>query len=180
MDADNPPYVCSSEGCNEGFLKAKQLRKHIRTAHPIFCNVCGLPVKSEAQLIEHKKTHKVPVDERKKYKCPFVGCSRSYTKQANLNAHVRASHECLRFSCTVESCDKTYAHKKSLIAHIERDHSDLSDSTLEYYVKAAYSTSENDTAELFGSHKRRRLQSCAENDSSAPMQSYSQPMGTNK
>lgn len=149
---ENPPYRCPMPECEEGFLKEKELSKHIRSAHPIYCDICGLRLKSEKQRESHEKTHTVPAKYRKQYPCPFSGCSRSYTKQANLNAHVRSTHECLRFCCPVVSCDRTYAHKKSLLEHIHRDHGELTLDQLEEYVAMANTNAEkNATASAVGS-----------------------------
>lgn len=51
-------------------------------------------------------------------------CRSIFSKQANLNAHIKSKHEQIRFHCTFPRCDKTFTAKCSLQRHFQNTHMD--------------------------------------------------------
>ncbi|KAL1629287.1 hypothetical protein SLS56_005391 [Neofusicoccum ribis] len=79
-----------------GFTTYAQLQVHIKDVHPPTCDYCHLRVSSHKQLQAHVELAHSGLtleDRKKKFPCPYPECSSSFTKQGNLNAHIRHAHE---------------------------------------------------------------------------------------
>ncbi len=82
-----------------GFTTMALLQAHLRQAHRgcAFCDFHG--AQWELDLHMDAAHSAQPLDERKTVSCPMAGCSKTYTRTSNLNAHVKAAHEGFRFVC---------------------------------------------------------------------------------
>ncbi|KAJ1627091.1 hypothetical protein T492DRAFT_557796, partial [Pavlovales sp. CCMP2436] len=51
------------------------------------------------------------------FACAQAGCCKVFTKQSNLDSHVRVAHSGERFVCPHPGCGKALRHKKRLKSH---------------------------------------------------------------
>ena len=76
------------------------------------------------ELLQHHLREAHARDEEPLFRCPYDGCHKVYTRQSNLNTHIRTSHgteeEKYKFSCMY--CHKRFCHKRSLNQHMWQDH----------------------------------------------------------
>ena len=87
--------------------------------HSKVCQTCGKRFKRTVSLQSHLETahlDSVSKGMPNKYVCDRAGCSKSYNRLNNLQAHIRANHGEPRFTCP--KCGNKYRHKKSLKLHI--------------------------------------------------------------
>ncbi|KAL1645210.1 hypothetical protein SLS58_003917 [Diplodia intermedia] len=89
-DPDNPYETAP------GFSTYAALQVHIKEAHPPTCEHCNLRVSTHKQLAAHVELVHSGLsleDRKKKFPCPYLDCESSFTKQGNLNVHIRNAHE---------------------------------------------------------------------------------------
>lgn len=118
------------------------LQIHIKAEHPARCEDCQLVCSSAADLEKHIATHHtriaVAIADRKQYPCLVPTCGKIFTKQSNLNTHVRTVHSDARpFVCGKfdvanaadlsvwdgdDACGQAFAHKSALENHVRRIH----------------------------------------------------------
>ncbi|KAL1894215.1 hypothetical protein Sste5346_006001 [Sporothrix stenoceras] len=101
---------CGKNGANStggiGFATRALLEAHMRHAH-VDCPFCDTRFSGPAELHKHIDMHHSgkSVADRKTIACPHAGCSKTFTRRANLNVHIRAVHEGLRFVCGDDAAD---------------------------------------------------------------------------
>lgn len=101
---------CGKNGANMtggiGFATRALLEAHMRHAH-VDCPFCDTRFSGPAELHKHIDMHHSgkSVADRKTIACPHAGCSKTFTRRANLNVHIRAVHEGLRFVCGDDAAD---------------------------------------------------------------------------
>ncbi|KAL9601145.1 MAG: hypothetical protein Q9219_002744 [cf. Caloplaca sp. 3 TL-2023] len=122
-----------------GFSTYAQLQEHIKINHPPQCDQCGYICRSQRDLKNHVEIHhgQATLEERKTYPCPEHGCSRAFTKQGNLNAHIQSAHKAKRYICGkvelqslnrvdgwdgLNACGRALSTKGSLESHIRTAH----------------------------------------------------------
>jgi general transcription factor IIIA len=83
-----------------GFPTLELLQKHMEKAH-ISCMFCDRTFPARDRLENHIELEhaKSTLSQRKKFACSWDGCSKTFVKQHNLNAHIRSAHEGVRFVC---------------------------------------------------------------------------------
>ncbi|KAK3692787.1 hypothetical protein B0T22DRAFT_448166 [Podospora appendiculata] len=83
-----------------GFTTLILLQAHMKREHNncIFCDAkCGTLGDMERHIdIHHSGT---TVEDRKNVVCTWEGCDKRFTRQSNLNTHIKTAHEGLRFIC---------------------------------------------------------------------------------
>ena len=121
------------------FSTYSELQDHISTEHPPTCGECGLKYASQRTLRSHIEVRHSAQSriERKTHLCPESGCSASFTKKGNLNAHLRTIHNPTRFECNylaiqdlkgVEdwdgsgACGAHFRSRSELAVHIRSSH----------------------------------------------------------
>ncbi|CAK7223680.1 hypothetical protein SEUCBS140593_005317 [Sporothrix eucalyptigena] len=104
-DHTAPKFWCEECGAagkdkSVGFATRALLEAHMRHAH-VDCAFCEMRFAAPAELHRHIDMHHSgkSVADRKTIVCPHEGCGKTFTRRANLNVHIRASHEGLRFVC---------------------------------------------------------------------------------
>lgn len=129
-----------SEPQGVGFVTYSELQDHIRQQHPPTCDACSLVFSSTRELQRHVDIHHsgITLEDRKTFICPVVECSKGFTKQGNLNIHVRTVHQNVKaFVCGVtdlsltvdleawdrqNACGHAFTAKASLENHVRREH----------------------------------------------------------
>lgn len=118
------------------------LQEHIRTVHPPKCPQCPIVCSTSRELRRHLEVvhGDVRVEDRKVFPCNFIGCGRIFSRQGNLNVHIRTVHEGeKRFVCgeadlskskNVQNwdgigCGNRYGSKLALEDHIRAHHMGL-------------------------------------------------------
>lgn len=78
-----------------GFSTYAALQLHIKEVHPPTCEHCNLRLSTHKQLQAHVElAHSgLSLADRKKFPCPYLNCGSSFTRQGNLNVHIRHAHE---------------------------------------------------------------------------------------
>lgn len=86
-------HLCLS--CNLVFQRESQLNQHIARKHirRYQCNECDKAFNLNADLERHKKTRHNSAAEAL-FKCSEAGCSLTFTRQDNLQRHLRRIHGC--------------------------------------------------------------------------------------
>ncbi|KAJ5572290.1 Zinc finger C2H2 [Penicillium sp. DV-2018c] len=124
------------------FPSYASLREHIQIVHPPQCPHCPLICSTTRELRRHLEVAhgNVSLEQRKVFPCTVPDCGRSFTKQGNLNVHIRTVHEGeKRFVCgetdlstskKVEGwdgigCGKRYGNKMTLEEHVRVTHMGL-------------------------------------------------------
>lgn len=132
-------FLCGYPNCGSMFAFRKEMQQHIQQCHKyksvddqerehvgFRCPLCSENQKSFATLtlLQQHLSDCHAQEEEKLLRCPYDGCMKMYTRQSNLNTHIRTAHgteeEKYRFSC--ELCDKRFYHKRSLNRHILAEH----------------------------------------------------------
>ncbi|KAI1502692.1 hypothetical protein F5X99DRAFT_149417 [Biscogniauxia marginata] len=90
---DNPKRV--------GFPTLALLQSHMKQAH-VNCMFCGVICNGRADLEQHIESQhaKPPSHEQPKtVTCTWQGCTKTFSRVTNMNAHIRSFHEGVRFVC---------------------------------------------------------------------------------
>jgi general transcription factor IIIA len=125
-----------------GFVSESRLQAHIRKEHNV-CPFCDLKVGSKQSLDHHVESQHSgkPLEERKNILCTVSGCESTFTKKANLEAHIKSSHIKELWVCGAsvfsapdltswdnsDGCGKEYTTKATLENHIRIAHLGLPD-----------------------------------------------------
>ncbi|KAB2570113.1 Transcription factor IIIA [Lasiodiplodia theobromae] len=135
-DPDNP-FESSP-----GFPTYTALQVHVKEAHPPTCEHCDLVVSTWKQLEAHIELFHSGLtlaDRKKKFPCPYPDCESSFTRQGNLNMHIRHAHEDAdKWICgetdmssskkdhikewNGEGCGRGFSSKGNLEEHIQTQH----------------------------------------------------------
>ncbi|PVH85090.1 hypothetical protein DL98DRAFT_651366 [Cadophora sp. DSE1049] len=121
-----------------GFKTDRELQAHIRKEHAN-CAFCDIKCSSQRELMKHIEIHHsgITVEQRKNVPCTYAGCNKRFTKQNNLNTHIRTAHMGERFICgtfdfsiypdlvnfnSEDGCGDDFVSKASLMDHIRTAH----------------------------------------------------------
>ncbi|KAL2074466.1 hypothetical protein VTL71DRAFT_8244 [Oculimacula yallundae] len=125
--------------CNApGFKTDRELQAHIRKEHAN-CAFCDIKCSSQRELMKHIEIYHsgITVEQRKNVPCTYAGCNKRFTKQNNLNTHIRSAHMGERFICgtfdfssypelsnfdSEDGCGDDFVSKVSLMDHIRTAH----------------------------------------------------------
>ncbi|KAF2234369.1 hypothetical protein EV356DRAFT_466913 [Viridothelium virens] len=122
-----------------GFATYGELQSHIKHVHPPVCKQCDAILPSQRALRKHVELNHAGLElkDRKVFLCDAPECEKSFTRQNNLRAHVRAAHENRRFVCGqvelshlknvkdwdgANACSRDFASKAGLEDHIRTQH----------------------------------------------------------
>ncbi|KAK4189518.1 transcription factor iiia-like protein [Podospora australis] len=83
-----------------GFRTLQLLQTHVRKEH-LECMFCGVKCGRQSDLEKHMDIYHSgnTVQDRKTIACHWEGCDKKFTRQSNLNTHIRSAHEGKRFVC---------------------------------------------------------------------------------
>ena len=138
-DEDHTEVAVSCEYCGDGLRGEKELQEHVgKGEHGAFkcrakqamemvrmaeggerknvCKVCGKGFKTIQKLSAHSITH----TKMKAFKCPEVGCSKSYAGSGGLSDHKKTVHEGRYYECP--ECGKRFGKKSSMTLHFKGVH----------------------------------------------------------
>lgn len=117
-----------------GFPTEELLRKHLENDH-FNCVFCPKIFLARDELENHVESdHSKP---QTKVACPWDGCTKSYSKNSNLQSHIRSVHEGHRYVCgqvnlshisdltswtQSEGCGKGFVTKGNLEEHVRHVH----------------------------------------------------------
>jgi general transcription factor IIIA len=126
------------------FATFAQLQAHNQEYHPPTCSDCRSTFTTQKQLAAHMELeHDAEPDPAAKAKrrlsCPHTGCTKSFSKQGNLNVHIRSAHErSTNFVCgeteislpddevpvgtAITACGRSFSSKQVLEDHIRTAH----------------------------------------------------------
>ena len=122
------------------FSTYSDLQAHIALAHPPACDFCPLVFETQKALTRHLELqHKIVADDgsepKPAYPCTYPDCGRVFTKNGNLNVHIKTVHErrrdyvCGREDVAVtigwrvgDGCGRDFTSKASLEEHIRTVH----------------------------------------------------------
>ncbi|KAF3016491.1 Strongly-conserved Zn-finger binding protein (TFIIIA) [Neopestalotiopsis sp. 37M] len=124
-----------------GFSTMEQLQHHMKKAH-ISCTFCDQIFPTRDAMETHTEIeHASNLQEvRKSVVCTRDGCGKVFSKQSNLQAHIRSFHDGVRYVCgqfdvssakdlsdwpLTDGCGGGFATKASLEKHIRHVHMDI-------------------------------------------------------
>mmetsp|Transcript_2578 Transcript_2578/g.5860 ORF Transcript_2578/g.5860 Transcript_2578/m.5860 type:complete len:204 (-) Transcript_2578:7-618(-) len=121
------PLCCKELSSREHLSRHLKSRKH----NPFMCDGCSAIFYRAVAFEHHKcKEPKLPKEAkpRKRQKessavCPYLDCSKVYSKVSNLRAHIQAFHEGKRVVCKV--CCKDFAYRHTLEKHMAACHAQI-------------------------------------------------------
>jgi C2H2-type zinc finger/Zinc finger, C2H2 type len=109
--------------CKINFNELSKLNAHLLSNHQAevksetyICDICGLSFSYKKGLSKHKRQH-----SEAKFKCTFKGCSKGFTFNFLLAAHIRKVHDNIRQD-ECKFCSKLFHDKKGLEKHISMVH----------------------------------------------------------
>jgi len=123
-----------------GFTSYLDLQAHTKLVHPPTCQHCSVVCSSTRELEKHIDIYHtgVPLDARRTYLCTIPNCGKGFTKQGNLNIHIRTVHaQDKSFICGTEdvssapdlaswsganACGRGFGVKATLESHIRSQH----------------------------------------------------------
>ena len=125
-----------------GFSTYGELQNHSKRVHPPVCEECSTVFPSQRALRKHVevKHSGLELKDRKVFFCEAPDCGKTFTRQNNLRAHVRNSHENRRFVCGqverrklknvknwdgANACGRGFASKAGLEDHVRTQHQGL-------------------------------------------------------
>lgn len=125
----------------QGFSTYTDLQAHIKAEHPPGCQHCGLLCSSARELQRHIDIHHagIPLAARRSFICTINNCGKGFTKQGNLNIHIRTVHaQDKSFGCGsmdvsslatdlitwsgINACGRSFGTKHALEGHIRTQH----------------------------------------------------------
>ncbi|KAH6654555.1 hypothetical protein BKA67DRAFT_565544 [Truncatella angustata] len=126
-----------------GFPTMEQLQQHMKKSH-ISCTFCDLIFPSRDDMESHTELEHASLvqDGRKNVLCTRDNCGKVFSKQSNLQAHIKSFHDGYRFVCgefdvtsakdpkianwpLSDGCKGGFATKASLEKHIRHVHLDV-------------------------------------------------------
>ncbi|KAG0021292.1 hypothetical protein BGZ81_009014 [Podila clonocystis] len=117
-------YGCGIEDCNSYFSKWSQLQKHNKDAHKtIPCTLCDKKV-LKRNMDAHLKTHD---DSRPQVHCKHDGCSKVFSTERTLAAHIKSAHtdkDPQELVCDYDGCGMAFHYKHVLQRHVQTIHID--------------------------------------------------------
>ncbi|XP_066289883.1 uncharacterized protein [Branchiostoma lanceolatum] len=123
-------HPVSCEYCEEKFLSAQALQKHLKTHMPsedkldlkgnklFMCDHCG-----QFFTKRQMKRHELKISEARPFKCDVKDCKSTFKVKGALKKHVHIVHGKKRFPCPYEGCKKTFGVKGGMTKHY-RVHTD--------------------------------------------------------
>lgn len=135
-----PAEDSASEEERVGFRTHSELQAHIAEVHPPTCEHCSRTFLSTKELDRHIDIQhdRVPLDARRTFLCTVEGCGKGFTKQGNLNIHVKTVHEKKKsFVCGTSelsaapdlmawsgenACGQAFGTKATLESHVRVKH----------------------------------------------------------
>ncbi|KAF9323313.1 hypothetical protein BG006_001584 [Podila minutissima] len=115
-------YGCGIEGCDSYFTKWSQLQKHNKDTHKtIPCTLCDKKV-LKRNMAAHLKTHD---DSRAQVHCKHDGCSKVFSTERTLAAHVQSAHmenDSQELVCNYDGCCMAFCYKHVLQRHVQNVH----------------------------------------------------------
>lgn len=125
----------------QGFMSYSDLQDHIKLEHPPGCQHCGLICSSARELQRHIDIHHagISLSARRSFVCTVDNCGKGFTKQGNLNIHIRTVHvQDKSYGCGstgissltedlvtwtgVNACGRSFGTKAALEGHIRTQH----------------------------------------------------------
>lgn len=124
-----------------GFSSMEQLQQHMKKSH-ISCTFCDLVFPTRDAMECHTEMdHASSLQEtRRTVTCTRDGCGKIFSKQSNLQAHIKSYHDGIRYVCgqfdvsgakgladwpVTDGCGGGFATKASLEKHIRHVHMDI-------------------------------------------------------
>ncbi|KAK6081933.1 hypothetical protein SCUP515_02712 [Seiridium cupressi] len=124
-----------------GFSSMEQLQQHMKKAH-ISCTFCDCIFPTRDEMESHTELEHASnvLEARKNVVCTRDGCGKVFSKQSNLQAHIKSYHDGVRFICgqfavsgakdlaewpLTDGCGGGFATKASLEKHIRHVHMDI-------------------------------------------------------
>lgn len=81
----------SCSQCDNRYSHQQSLHAHVKRAHPEFvCKICPKKFDNEKSLKVHEQVH-LPDDKKFKVNCPY--CDKKFTKNVNVQAHIKSIHQ---------------------------------------------------------------------------------------
>jgi hypothetical protein len=109
------PYECDK--CEKKFASKFALKNHDLIVHTnnntFICEICGKSFKNPYYLKQHKRSHEIPMEERKKFKCTL--CDAAFINRKGVKRHMLVHTGELPYECTL--CEKRYKDKRGLKTH---------------------------------------------------------------
>ncbi|KAH0789315.1 zinc finger protein [Histomonas meleagridis] len=106
--------------CDAKLSSRKELTRHLKEEHkkPHVCPECGATFSISANLKQHMQKHSGSPTSRRKFACPVDGCNSAFTRQTNLNTHIKTIHGgVLPYTCDV--CGAAFLYPSLLAKHAE-------------------------------------------------------------
>lgn len=161
------------------FATFAELQAHIAEAHPPTCPHCEATFITNKELTRHLELDHGIIGESKEskehYPCTYPDCEHVFTKQGNLNVHVKTVHEKQKdFVCgtteipipeelqdqndvNVSGCGRSFTSKATLVEHVRTEHFGLlSKRKLREQKKQAKRSAEDDVYSVGSASKRRK------------------------
>ena len=160
------------------FSSFSELQLHIAIVHPPKCHHCSMTLTTNKELKRHLEIEHGWVDpskqSAKQYRCTHPGCVHVFTKQGNLNVHVKTVHEKKKeFVCGVtevpvpedvqdreetfaRGCASSFTSKASLVEHVRTAHFNLPSKRAQREAKKkAKRNAEEEVADVPTAKKRK-------------------------
>jgi uncharacterized Zn-finger protein len=111
--------MCGEPGCNLTFSGYGDRKKHMDEAHPSACVHCQKQFRTRGAMLKHVvETHHRNVNEGL-FKCRMDFCGKTFTKQSNLNTHMKVVHQDIKaFVCPHANCRQSFGYKHVMERHI--------------------------------------------------------------
>ncbi|KAK0705713.1 hypothetical protein B0H67DRAFT_498262 [Lasiosphaeris hirsuta] len=118
VDRHTRPFLCIVAGCHMqafGCATEGELKKHLFEFHGVdfFDNAEDDEFPEPPKKKEASKTGKAPAT----FKCNYPDCSKSFTRNHNLQSHIRTHEGTKPFGCPIPGCDKQFTRKTDYNRH---------------------------------------------------------------